>query len=84
MASIRPYQTKTGKRRYQVRYRDRDGRQRSQAFSTHEAARAFKLELERKRPATRGQPSSDKVEGRRLFNEGEVRQWLRSRHGAGR
>jgi hypothetical protein len=80
MASIHPYRAAKGERRYQVRYRDGDGRQRSRAFSTHKDAHAFKLEVERKRLAACGQLPAFKAEGRRLFNQGEVRQWLRSRH----
>lgn len=79
MASIHPYQTKNGARRYGVRYRDRDGKQRSRAFSTHKDAHAFKLQVERKRPAGHGQLASHTIEGRRLFDAGKVRRWLRSR-----
>jgi hypothetical protein len=86
MASIHSYQTKKGERRYDVRYRDGEGRQRSRAFSTHKTPRRS-----RSRSSANGSPPiasspgyTYKVEGRRLFNEGEVRQWLRSRHGAGR
>jgi hypothetical protein len=84
MASIHPYRTKRGERRYDVRYRDSDGRRRSRAFSTLKDAHAFKLEAERTRPAIGGKLLSHKAEGRRFFNESEVRQWLRSRRGAGR
>jgi hypothetical protein len=73
MASIHPYQTKKGERRYGVRYRDRDGKQRSRAFSSHRDAHAFKLELERKRKRR-----SPRASGR-LFDEGELRRWVRSR-----
>ncbi len=83
MASIHPYKTKKGERRYEVRYRDGDGRQRSRAFTAHKDAHTFKLKVERQRFADRRLPS-DKVGGRRLFDQGEVRQWLRSRHEAGR
>lgn len=79
MASIHPYQTKKGERRYHVRYRDGRSRQRSQAFSTQKDAQAFKLKVERKQPATRSQLAFDNVQGRRLFNEGEVRRWLEGR-----
>jgi len=68
-----------GKRRYSVRYRDGDGRQRSRAFATQKDAYVFKLEVER-RLAVGGRRAPHTVKGRRLFNEGEVREWLRSRH----
>ncbi|MGH3048839.1 MAG: tyrosine-type recombinase/integrase [Gaiellaceae bacterium] len=51
MASIRPYRTPSGQRRYEVRYRDGDGRQRSHAFTAHKDAQAFKLDVERRRQA---------------------------------
>lgn len=51
MASIRSYRTAKGERRYEVRYRDGDGRQRSRAFSAHKDAQAFKLDVERRRQA---------------------------------
>ncbi len=51
MASIRPYQTPKGERRYEVRYRDSGGRLRSKAFSTRRDAEAYKLDVERKRQA---------------------------------
>lgn len=82
MASIHSYQTKKGNRRYVVRYRGGGGRQRSRAFSTLKDAHAFKLGLERERLAARGRLRSDKFERRRLFDGGEIRQWLRSRQGA--
>jgi hypothetical protein len=47
MASIRPYRTPNGQRRYEVRYRDGDGRQRSRAFTAHKDAQAFKLDVDR-------------------------------------
>jgi hypothetical protein len=47
MASIHPYRTARGERRYDVRYRDQHGRQRSQAFSAHKDALAFKVDVER-------------------------------------
>ena len=75
MVSTHPYQTTKGARRYAIRD---NGSRRLQAFSTHTDAQAFKLQVERKRLATHGQPSSSKVEGRRLFDEREVRRWLRS------
>jgi hypothetical protein len=78
MASIRSYRTSKGERRYEVRYHDGDGKKRSQAFSSHRDAQAFKLDIERKRQP--GKLSSHRVEGRRLFAEGEVRRWLLSRH----
>jgi integrase len=51
MASISPYKTAKGERRYEVRYRDAEGRNRSRAFSVHKDAQAFKLEVERRRQA---------------------------------
>jgi hypothetical protein len=80
MASIHPYRTARGERRYGVRHRDGDGRRRSRAFSTLKDARAFRVEVERRRLAARGRLPSDTVEARRLFDEREVRRWLRPRH----
>jgi integrase len=51
MASIRSYSTPNGQRRYEVRYRDSDGRQRSRAFSAHKDAQAFKVDVERRQQA---------------------------------
>jgi integrase len=51
MASIRSYQTSKGERRYEVRFRDGEGRERSKAFSTRKDAQSFKLDVERKRQA---------------------------------
>jgi integrase len=51
MASIHAYQTAKGERRYDVRYRDQQGKQRSRAFSVRKDAQAFKLDVERKRQA---------------------------------
>lgn len=51
MASITSYRTAKGERRYEVRYRDAAGRNRSRAFSVHKDAQAFKLDVERKRQA---------------------------------
>jgi hypothetical protein len=51
MASIRTYRTPSGQRRYEVRFRDGDGRQRSRAFTAHKDAQAFKLDAERRRQA---------------------------------
>ena len=51
MASIRPYRTAKGDRRYEVRYRSSDGGQRSRAFSARKDAQAFKLDMERRRQA---------------------------------
>jgi integrase len=51
MASIRNYRTSKGERRYEVRFRDRQGRERSKAFSARKDAQAFKLDVERKRQA---------------------------------
>jgi integrase len=48
MASIRSYRTATGDRRYEVRFRDADRRDRSRAFSRHRDAQAFKIEVERR------------------------------------
>jgi integrase len=51
MASIHPYRTAKGERRYDVRYRDGQGGQHSKSFSARKDAQAFKLEVERKRQA---------------------------------
>lgn len=51
MASIHPYRTSKGERRYRVAYRDGSGRQRSSSFSARADAQAFRLEVERKRQA---------------------------------
>jgi integrase len=51
MATIRSYQTRGGDRRYEVRFRDPDGRQRSRSFSVHKDAQAFKVDVERKHQA---------------------------------
>jgi integrase len=51
MASIRTYRTPNGQRRYEVRFRDGDGRQRSRAFTARKDAEAFKVDVERKRQA---------------------------------
>lgn len=51
MASIHPHRTSKGERRYDVRYRDAAGRNRSERFSARKDAQAFKLEVERKRQA---------------------------------
>jgi integrase len=51
MASIRSYRTPNGRRRYEVRYRDGNGRQRSRTFSAHKDAEAFKLDVERRHQA---------------------------------
>lgn len=51
MASIRSYRTVSGQRRYEVRYRDGDGRQRSRAFTAHKDAQAFKVDVERRQQA---------------------------------
>jgi integrase len=51
MASIQLYRTSRGERRYEVRYRDQDGRQRSRRFSAQRDAQAFKLDTERKHQA---------------------------------
>jgi len=40
-----------GERRYEVRYRDASGRNRSPTFSVHKDAQAFKLDVERRRQA---------------------------------
>lgn len=70
MASIQSRRTATGERRYDVRYRDQHGRQRSRSFCARKEANAFKLDVERRRPPASG----------RLFDEGELRRWLHSRH----
>src|SRR6266511_271769 len=51
MATIRSYRTRRGDRRYEVRFRDAEGRQRSRSFSVHKDAQAFKLDVERKHQA---------------------------------
>lgn len=51
MASIRPYTTARGERRYEVRFRDGGHRERSKVFSAHRDARAFKLDIERRAQA---------------------------------
>jgi integrase len=51
LASINPYRTAKGERRYEVRYWDAAGRHRSRVFSVHKDARVFKLDVERKRQA---------------------------------
>src|SRR5712691_10554621 len=49
--SIQSYRTSKGERRYDVRYRDAQGRQRSRVFSVHKDAQAFKLDAELKQQA---------------------------------
>ena len=51
MASIHVHQTAKGERRYDVRYRDQQGKQRSRFFSVRKDAQAFRLEVERRRQA---------------------------------
>jgi integrase len=51
MASIHAYMTAKGERRYDVRYRDQEGRQRSRVFSLRKDAQAFRLDVERRRQA---------------------------------
>ncbi len=51
MAWIRSHRTAKGQRRYEVCYRDADGRERSRTFSVHKDAQAFKLDVERRRQA---------------------------------
>jgi integrase len=51
VASIRAYETAKGERRYEVRYRENGARDRSRVFSVHRDARAFKLDVERRRQA---------------------------------
>src|SRR6266508_1876491 len=61
MATIRSYRTRRGDRRHEVRFWDADGKQRSRSFSAAKDARAFKLEVERKRQAgTLYQPPSER------------------------
>lgn len=61
MAAIRSYRTRAGERRYEVRFRDAEGKQRSRSFSAAKDARAFKLDIERKRQAgTLYQPPSER------------------------
>jgi integrase len=51
MASIHAYQTTKGERRYDVRYRNQEGRQHSRVFTARKDAQVFKLDVERKRQA---------------------------------
>ncbi|MBA2476880.1 MAG: site-specific integrase [Actinobacteria bacterium] len=51
MASIRACRTSRDQRRYEVRFRDARGRERSQRFTTHRDAQAFKLDVERRQQA---------------------------------
>src|SRR4051794_20957308 len=51
MASINPSRTAKGERRYEGRYRDARGPNRSRTFSVHKDAIAFKLDVERRRQA---------------------------------
>jgi integrase len=51
MASIRPYLTAKGERRYEVRYRDHANKDRSRVFSVHRDAKAFRLDVERRHQA---------------------------------
>jgi integrase len=51
MASIRSYRTSKGERRYEVRFRDAQRRERSKAFSARKDAQSFKLDVERKHQA---------------------------------
>jgi hypothetical protein len=51
VASIRAYRTSKGARRYEVRFRDQHGRERSRTFSAHKDAQAFRLDVERRRQA---------------------------------
>ncbi|MGD9572376.1 MAG: tyrosine-type recombinase/integrase [Thermoleophilia bacterium] len=51
MASIHTLRTAKGERRYEVRYRDERGGQHSKAFTAHRDARAFKIDVERRRQA---------------------------------
>lgn len=51
MASISTHRTAEGERRYEVRYRDPAGRNRSRTFSVHKDAQAFKIDVERRRQA---------------------------------
>jgi integrase len=46
MASIRPYRTTSGEKRFEVRWRDARGKSRSKAFSRAASARRFKVDLE--------------------------------------
>jgi hypothetical protein len=51
VASIRAYDTAKGERRYEVRYRDAGGRDRSRVFSARKDAQAFKVDVERRHQA---------------------------------
>lgn len=48
MAWIRACRTSKDERRYEVRYRDQSGRERSQTFRVRKDAQAFKLDVERR------------------------------------
>jgi integrase len=51
MASIRPHRTKDGARRYEVRFRDGEGKQRCRWFTVAKDAQAFKVDIERRQQA---------------------------------
>jgi len=51
MASIHPYRTAKGERRYRVAYRDGSGKQRSSSFTARADALVFKVDIERRRQA---------------------------------
>ena len=51
MASIHPYRTSKGERRYRVKYRDGGGRQRARSFTARADAQAFKVDVERRQQA---------------------------------
>ena len=90
MAWIRSHRTAKGARRYEVCYRDADGRQRSCTFSIHKGAQAFKLQVECARFATHGRPPANQVPRRLavqwgkgppvapLVSAGVVSRWRRS------
>ncbi len=51
MASIRSHRTKDGSRRYEVRYRDAENKQRCRWFTRAKDAQAFKVDIERRQQA---------------------------------
>jgi integrase len=51
MPSIRTHRTKDGARRYEVRYRDGEGRQRCRWFTAAKDAQAFKIDIDRRKQA---------------------------------
>ena len=71
LASIRPYRTTTGEKRFEVRWRDARGKSRSKAFTRAASARRFKVDLESRLQL--GRLYEARPESFGLFLEG----WLR-------